>query len=200
MHNRHGTVDWEVVRRLFYGSMPAAVLTLIWLHFSGISGYHDSNMMALLGAVLILSAVATLFKKQFHALGNTLRDRAPTQFKRLQPGLTVLAGAILGFLVTFTSVGAGALGAVMLLYLYPKRMKPSILIGTDIIHAVPLTFIAGIGHLLLGNVNYVLMMTLLAGSIPGVLLGATVSTKAPDAFLRIAIATALTFAGVKMLA
>src|SRR6185295_8763756 len=107
-------------------------------------------------------------------------ERAPEGFKRAQPILTVIAGAILGFLVTLTSVGAGALGTVMLLYLYPLRMTPGRLVGTDIVHAIPLTLLAGAGHLAMGNVDISLLGRLLLGSIPGVLLGALLSTKVPQ--------------------
>jgi hypothetical protein len=99
-----------------------------------------------------------------------------TEFKKAVPVLTVADGAILGFLVKFTSIGAGALGAVMLLYLYPIRLNGSSLVGTDIAHAIPLTLLAGIGHLLLGYVNGQLLVNLLLGSIPGIALGSFAST------------------------
>ena len=83
------------------------------------------------------------------------------RFKAAQPAATVVCGAILGFLVTFTSIGAGALGAVMLLYLYPRRMSPKSLVGTDIVHAIPLTVLAGTGHLMMGNVNAALLGSLI---------------------------------------
>ena len=92
----------------------------------------------------------------------------------------MLAGAILGFLVTLTSVGAGALGVVMLVYLYPVRMIPARLVGTDIVHAIPLTILAGTGHLLMGNVSLGLLGNLLLGSVPGVVVGSA-GHKVPDA-------------------
>ena len=153
-----------------------------------------------LGGTLLLTALAMIFKRQTHALGQALRSTAPESFKRAQPGLTVLAGAILGFLVTLTSVGAGALGAVMLLYLYPFRMKPAVLVGTDIVHAVPLTLVAGTGHLLMGNVNLPLLGLLLVGSIPGIVLGSLLGGKVPEHWLRGAIATVLALVGSKLLA
>ena len=113
--------------------------------------------------------------------------------------MTVVAGAVLGFLVTLTSIGAGALGAVMLVYLYPRRLTPARLVGTDILHAVPLTVVAGSGHLLLGNVDLSLLGGLLLGSIPGVLLGAHFSTRAPDGLLRPLIAAVLVLVAGKML-
>jgi hypothetical protein len=198
VHGRSGTVDWEVFRRLCAGSLPAAVLTLAILYVMG-AGRIGGVLIHALGAVLILTAAAMVFKRAFHAFGQRLRTRLPDDFKRAQPALTVLAGAILGVLVSLTSIGAGALGAVMLLYLYPFRMKPLRLVGTDIVHAIPLTLVAGTGHLLMGNVDFRLLGLLLAGSIPGILIGSLASTRAPDGLLRGAIAVTLVAAGVKMM-
>jgi uncharacterized membrane protein YfcA len=127
-----------------------------------------------------------------------MRGARPIEFKSLQPALTVIAGAILGFLVTFTSIGAGALGAVMLLYLYPIRLTASSLVGTDIVHAIPLTILAGTGHLILGNVNYGLLGNLLIGSVPGILLGALLSTHAPEKLVRSGISVMLAVVGFRM--
>jgi uncharacterized membrane protein YfcA len=117
----------------------------------------------------------------------------------VQPVLTVVAGVVLGVLVTLTSIGAGALGTVMLVYLYPLRLNSSKLVGTDLAHAIPLALIAGLGHLTMGNVDYRLLLNLLLGSIPGVLIGAFVSTRAPLTFIRYAIAIVLGLVAIKML-
>jgi hypothetical protein len=199
MHHGHGGVDWQVLRRLSLGSLPAAAMTLAWLHFSGMGQVRQGMIMHALGWVLVLTALAMLFRKRTHAFGQTLREKAPEGFKQAQPILTVAAGALLGFLVTLTSVGAGALGTVMLLYLYPFRMTPGRLVGTDIVHAIPLTLLAGAGHLAMGNVDVSLLGMLLLGSIPGVLLGALVSTRVPQGVLRGAIATVLVAVASKLL-
>ncbi|NKF22282.1 sulfite exporter TauE/SafE family protein [Solimonas marina] len=199
VHGKRGTVDWRVLRLMFLGSLPLAVLTLIWLHYSGNGQTHNVMITRMLGGVLVLTSLASVFRPAFHRVGTRLRDERPVMFKTLQPAATVLAGAILGFLVTFTSIGAGALGAVMLLYLYPRRMKPSVLVGTDIVHAIPLTLIAGTGHLLLGNVNFSLLGMLLVGSIPGIVLGSLASSRAPEKLIRTLISVILTAVGVKML-
>ena len=128
-----------------------------------------------------------------------VRGSRSTEFKMAVPVLTVAVGAILGFLVTFTSIGAGALGAVMLLYLYPIRLNGSSLVGTDIAHAIPLTLLAGIGYLLLGHVNGELLVNLLLGSIPGIALGSFVSTHAPDKLVRSAISPMFVAVGAKMI-
>ena len=198
VHHRQGSVDWQVLRRLCAGSLPASLATLAWLHFSGIAQTKSGFILTALGSVLLLTAVAMVFKRQTHALGQALRSTAPESFKRAQPALTVVAGAILGFLVTLTSVGAGALGAVMLVYLYPFRMTPARLVGTDIVHAIPLTIVAGTGHLLMGNVNPTLLGALLLGSIPGIVLGSLIGNRAPEHVLRGAIALVLALVGVKL--
>ena len=198
VHHRRGSVDWAVLRLLCMGSLPMAALTLYWLHSSGASQMKQGLILNLLGAVLILTAGAMVFKRQAHALGKALRINAAERFKSAQPALTVLAGATLGLLVTLTSVGAGALGAVMLVYLYPFRMTPAKLVGTDIVHAIPLTILAGSGHMAMGNVDLGLLWQLLAGSVPGVLIGSTLSNKAPESFLRPAIAFILVLVGVKL--
>ena len=197
-HNRKGSVDWQVFRRLSLGSLPTALATLAWLHLSGASQMKNGLILQALGGVLLLTALAMVFKKQTHAIGQALRSNAPEKFKRAQPALTVVAGAIIGFLVTLTSVGAGALGAVMLLYLYPYRMKPAVLVGTDIVHAIPLTLVAGTGHLLMGHVDFSLLGGLLLGSVPGILLGTQIGSRWPEHLLRGAISVVLVAVGAKL--
>jgi uncharacterized membrane protein YfcA len=199
VHGKRGSVDWQVLRRMFCGSIPAALLTLWWLHHSGGGQTHNTLILKTLGAVLVLTSFAAVLRQSVHRVGARLRSERPVGFKGVQPALTVVAGALLGFLVTFTSIGAGALGAVMLLYLYPRRMKPSTLVGTDIIHAIPLTLLAGSGHLLLGNVDFGLLGALLVGSIPGIVLGALASARAPERLIRSLISILLTLVGLRML-
>lgn len=198
VHHRRGSVDWPVLRLLCMGSLPAAALTLYGLHRSGASQMKQGLILDLLGAVLMLTAGAMVFKRQTHALGKRLRINAAERLRRVQPALTVLAGAVLGLLVTLTSVGAGALGAAMLVYLYPVRMTSARLVGTDIVHAIPLTLLAGSGHALMGHVDVGLLGQLLAGSIPGVLIGSTLGSKAPERLLRRAIALVLVLVGLKL--
>ncbi|WP_028008195.1 sulfite exporter TauE/SafE family protein [Solimonas flava] len=199
VHGKRGSVDWQVLRRMFYGSIPAALLTLLWLHQSGSGPSHNGLMLKMLGFVLVLTSIAAVFRQSVHRIGERMRAERAAAFKAMQPGATVAAGAVLGFLVTFTSIGAGALGAVLLLYLYPRRMKPSTLVGTDIVHAIPLTLLAGSGHLLLGNVDFALLGTLLVGSVPGIALGSLAAARAPERLIRGLISLLLTVVGLKML-
>ncbi len=199
VHHNHGTVDWQVVKRLAWGSLPAAALTLAWMSFSGANRVKSGLIIDMVGVMLIVTALGILFKDQLQGLGRKIRVTNSDQFKHVQPVLTVLGGVVLGVLVTLTSIGAGALGTVMLVYLYPLRLTPSKLVGTDLAHAIPLAMIAGLGHLTMGNVDYALLLSLLVGSIPGVLIGAVISTRAPLALIRYAIAIVLGAVAVKML-
>ncbi len=199
VHQKHGTVDWQIVRRLAIGSLPAAASTLAWMHFSGAGHIKDGVIIFTLGLALTITSLGILFKDRIHGLGKRLRLGDSVRFKAMQPGLTVFAGVLLGVMVTLTSVGAGALGTAMLVYLYPLRLSAGKLVGTDLAHAIPLTLIAGLGHLTLGNVDLALMLNLLAGSIPGVVAGSLVSARAPVKFVRIAIALVLLFVAFKMM-
>lgn len=199
VHGKKGSIDWQILGRLFAGSIPASILTLLVLYYTG-GGKGDGKAITVaLGAMLIISSAAALSRGRFHAIGGQLRTAYPGLFKRLQPPMTVLAGAILGVTVTYTSIGAGALGAIMLLYLYPRRLKPLVLVGTDIVHAIPLTILAGTGHLLMGNVNVGLLGSLLVGSIPGIILGSLLAARAPEQMLRTLIAFVLAAVGLKMM-
>jgi len=200
VHHNHGTVDWLVVRRLAYGSLPAAALTLVWMNASGADRISGGFIIGAVGVALLITAAGMLLKDRLHHLGRKLQLANTSRLKSLQPHLTVAGGALLGVLVTLTSIGAGALGTVMLVYLYPTRLTPSKLVGTDLAHAIPLALLAGLGHLSLGNVDYGLLLNLLVGSIPGVLVGSLVSTRAPLHFIRYAIAIVLGAVAVKLLA
>lgn len=198
VHHNHGLIDWSVVRRLWLGSLSASVLTLVWMKLHPVDETAVSFLKTAIAAAVLLTAVGILFQKQLHAFGRKLRTTDAENFKHWQPGLTVLAGAVLGVLVTLTSVGAGALGAVFLAYLYPLRLTPPRLIATDIVHAIPLALFAGTGHLLMGNVNFGLLGNLLLGSVPAVIAGAMLSSRLPHGVLRTALAAVLLAVGAKL--
>lgn len=199
VHGVRGAVDWLVLRRLWLGSLPAAVLTLVLLHNSPVTDELASLILPALGVGLVLTGLAMLGRKSLRRVGQRLRTDFPERFKAYQPAFTVAAGIVLGFLVTLTSVGAGALGAVMLVYLYPYRLKAQKLVGTDIVHAIPLTLVAGLGHANLGNVDFSRLGWLLVGSIPGIILGALLSHRVSSVAVRNCIAVMLLVVGVKML-
>jgi uncharacterized membrane protein YfcA len=199
VHGAHGTIDWQIVKRLAWGSIPAACVVLLLMHRLALHKGAGDVIMPALGIALVLTAIAMLLKRRLHELGRRWRTTTPTTFKRLQPGLTVTAGAILGTLVTLTSIGAGALGTVLLAYLYPLRLTPARLVGTDLAHAVPLALIAGLGYLWLGNIDFKLLGWLLLGSLPAVWLGSHLSARAPDRLVRNTIAVILLLIGAKIL-
>jgi len=201
IHHGSGLIDWQVVRRLWAGSLPSSALTLAWMAVYPIGTATAAFLKVAIACAVVLTALAMLFQKHLHALGRRIRTAADSadHFKAVQAPLTIAAGALLGVLVTLTSIGAGALGVVFLAYLYPLRLTPSRLIATDIVHAIPLAMFAGAGHLLIGNVNFGLLGNLLVGSIPGVLAGAMLSSRLPQAVLRRALSAILLFTGFKLL-
>lgn len=200
IHGLRGTIDWQVVRYLSLGSLPAAAMTGWGIFLRGQeSPKIDRFILNALGIMLVLTALSLLAKNRLHGVGRQLRLRSAARFKRMQPAATVLAGAVIGVMVTLTSVGAGALGAVALLYLYPLRLTPAKLVGTDLAHAIPLACVAGVSHWYLGNIDWALLGWMLLGSVPGVLLGAHWGTRAHPAVLRPVLAVLLIASGAKIL-
>lgn len=132
-------------------------------------------------------------------IARTQRQGSPDSFLRWQPFLTSLAGAFLGGCVALTSVGAGALGSVILLYLYPLRMNPHRLVATDIVHAIPQALVAGVGYLFSGLVDWNMLASLLLGSIPGVLLGSSFAGKVKGRWLQILLSVVLFVVGMKLI-
>lgn len=199
VHHGNGLIDWQVARRLWLGSLPASALTLVWIQLRPIDQNAVQALSLALAIAVLLTAVGMLLQKPLHALGRHIRLSHERDFKAVQAPLTVLAGAVLGVMVTLTSIGAGALGAVLLAYLYPLRLTTPKLIATDLMHAVPLAIFAGIGHLLIGNVDFGLLGNLLLGSIPAVVLGALLSARLHHGALRALLSAALLAVAVKML-
>lgn len=199
VHHEHGLIGWQVAKRLWWGSIPAAALTLVLMKINPLGAEAGEFLKVVIATAVLLTAVGMLLQKPLHLLGSRFRTADAGHFKALQAPLTVAAGAILGVLVTLTSVGAGALGAVFLAYLYPLYLTPPRLIATDIVHAIPLTLLAGLGHLLIGNVDFALLGNLLMGSIPGVTAGAMLSARLPHALLRTILAVMLLLIGSRLL-
>ncbi|THD34527.1 MAG: sulfite exporter TauE/SafE family protein [Sphingomonas sp.] len=194
VHGWRGTVDWRVVGRLAAGSVPATILTLLAIGHAG-AARTGHTISLILGIVLILSAVATIFRARIVAY---LTPRVGAVGSEHPLIFTVLLGAILGTLVSLTSVGAGALGMTALLILYPT-LPINRLVGSDIAHAVPLTLLAGMGHWLLGSVNGEILVSLLTGSIPGIIVGSLIASRVSDRFLTPILATVLLLVGAKLL-
>jgi len=198
-HKRRKTIEWRIVALLTAGSLPASLLTSRVLH-SVIMHKEDIDTIitTLLGTALILTSIALLFKREFQQVGRHLSNNVFPSWIRLRDAVTVVMGIILGILVTMTSVGAGALGAAMLFFLYPS-LPTARIVGTDIAHAVPLTAVAGLGHLQMGTVDFVLLGSLLLGSLPGIYLGSHLSTRVPEKVMRPILASMLMLIGVKFM-
>lgn len=199
MHHNEGQVDWQVVKRLWAGSLPMAVLVVVIVSAGNPVGKVEWLTQAI-GIVVLITAVGLLAAPRLLALARGRRLHDPDGFHRLQPPMTVAAGAALGLCVALTSVGAGALGSVMLLFLYPLRMTPHRLVATDLVHAIPLAVAAGLGYLIAGMVDWRMLASLLVGSIPAIVVGSLVARRVSGRWLQIALALVLVAAGVKTLA
>jgi uncharacterized protein len=192
VHGLNRTIDWRLVRGLASGSVPTAVITLVILsHFDLRSGPMEHFFSVALGAALVLTALAAIFRPRIAAwFDRRVGEPRPSTAAIL----TVTTGAALGVLVSLTSVGAGALGVTALVLLYPRLPTPRI-VGSDIAHAVPLTLVAGMGHLLISSIDLRVLGLLLLGSLPGIFVGSQLAVRVPDAILRLALSGMLIIAG-----
>jgi uncharacterized membrane protein YfcA len=195
IHGLNRNIDWRIVGRLAAGSVPMTALTLLVLsrfgvHNDAVHGVITGVLSGALGA----TAAALIFRKEilaFYAV--RVGELAP----RRTALLTVLVGAVLGLFVSISSVGAGALGVTAMILLYP-RLPAAQIVGSDLAHAVPLTLLAGIGHWMLGSIDWHLLAALLAGSLPGIVIGSYFSVRVPDTILRLTLATTLVLVAGKL--
>ena len=178
VHSGRNNVEWRVVGLLALGSAPGTLATVyLMTRLPPRSPELTHVVTVAIGVALILAAIGLLTASKLEG-----RDR-PAASVRPRPRLTVLLGLLLGVLVTLTSIGAGAIGIVVLRHLYP-RLPAVKLVGSDIAHAVPLTLLAGSGHWLMGDVRWGLLASLLIGSIPGIILASRFAHRVPDRILR----------------
>jgi uncharacterized membrane protein YfcA len=195
VHGIGRTIDWRIVGRLAAGSVPMTVVTLFTLSYLDIKGDAARDVItAVLSVALFFTAAVLIFRNSilafYSAWVGTLDPRRTAR-------LTVAMGAVLGVLVSISSVGAGAIGVTALILLYP-RLPIARIVGSDIAHAVPLTLAAGIGHWMLGSIDWPLLGSLLVGSLPGILLGSYLAARVPDAVLRLMLAATLILVGSKL--
>jgi len=196
VHNQRKTVDWKIVLSLACGSVPSAIATIYVMSRVGTLAQHAAGILNLiLGVTLLLTGISVFFRPRIIRWAGPRFDHASV---RRISGWTVVLGFALGILVSVTSVGAGALGTTALLMLYPT-LPVARIAGSDIAHAVPLTLIAGIGHWLIGSVDFALMGALLVGSIPGIIIGSMLATKSSDEVLRPILAVTLLVVAVRLL-
>jgi uncharacterized membrane protein YfcA len=198
VHHTHGQVDWQVATRLWWGSLPMALLVVALLSM-GVEVVKVSWLSAAIGLVLALTALGMVLAPRLLNHARKRRLKVPESFKAMQPPMTVFFGAVLGLCVALTSVGAGALGSLVLVCLYPLRMTPARLVATDILHAVPLAAVAGMGYLFLGRVDGWMLANLLVGSVPAVVLGSLLAGRLNGRWLQLCLACVLLVSGVKVL-
>ena len=195
VHGAHRNVDWRIAARLLSGSLPAAIATLIVLRFSAADTRTLAHLIKLvLGVALLLTALSLAFRPW---LLRTAERRIGVPSPRTASRLTVLTGAVIGMLVALSSVGAGAIGMAVLLFLYPG-VPVAKLVGSDIAHAVPLTLVAGAGHIFFGAVDWPLLFSLLVGSVPGIIAGSFLAVRVPEPLIRVVLAGILAVVGAQM--
>jgi uncharacterized membrane protein YfcA len=195
-HARQKTIEWRIMGLLALGSIPASLLTTHFLSrvFADSSGYQ-SILTHSLGIMLVLTSIVIIFR------GRLKHRETPAveTHRKSSDIIVVIAGLFLGVFVTLSSVGAGAFGAAVLMLLYPY-LKTIRIVGTDIAHAVPLTLIAGLGHyIVLGNVDLVLLVSLLIGSLPAIHFGTKLAKRMPSDLLQTGIALILLGLGINFI-
>jgi uncharacterized protein len=195
VHGLSGTVRWPVVARLSMGSIPATAATFLVLSNLELSGAGGQRLIStVLGAALLLTALVLVFRNPVIAW---YRRRVGELSAARTASLTIAAGAALGVLVSISSVGAGALGVTVLILLYP-RLPLRDIVGSDIAHAVPLTLLAGIGHWLIGSVDFRIIALLLMGSLPGIVLGSVLAARTRDRVVQLTLAAVLLVVGSRL--
>jgi uncharacterized membrane protein YfcA len=203
VHLRRGTVNMELVRWLCVGSVPAAFAGAWLIHLLPSATAVDAALRTLLGVALLVACAGIFLRSyvqmtRFHLpLGEgPATVNAPPEIP-VHPMRTVVLGALAGLMVGLTSVGAGSIVIVSLLLLYPT-LKASVLVGTDIVQAIPLVGAAALGHVLFGSLSLPLTVTLLVGAVPGAWLGAQLSSRAPGGLIRRIIALVLLASGLRL--
>lgn len=195
-HRHRGTVRWDIVKHLCLGALPAALVTTLALkHFGALDEDLGQIIRYSIAGSVLLTVIALVFRSRLQAWIAAHPERQ-LQGRNLVR-TTIAIGAVLGVLVTVSSIGAGAIGATLLVLLYP-RLSPAEIAGTDIAYAVPLTAIAAAGHWWLGSIDWNLLATLLLGSVPGITLGALAARAVPEKFARALLATTLTGVAAKL--
>ncbi|GID26999.1 hypothetical protein C8E87_5450 [Paractinoplanes brasiliensis] len=192
VHARRGTVNWSLVRWLCAGSVPSAFLGVLLLRLLGDDESMQHTIRVALGVALLLAAGGLLLKAWA-----SRRKGEPDGRITVKPLPTALLGAMGGLIVGLTSVGSGSLIIVALLAMYPA-LRANSLVGTDLVQAVPLVTAAALGHAFFGDLHLDLAAAVLVGSIPGVLIGSRVSSRAPAGLVRAALVIVLLASALKL--
>ena len=194
-HLRMKTVNMELVRWLAIGSVPAAVagvaiVSVLERHVG--EDRLDSLVYAVLGGTLLMVGIITLARALI--LRDLVQERDRFDVERRHKIAAVVIGATTGFVIGVTSAGSGTVIAILLIAIY--RLSPKKVVGTDVFHAAVLLWAAGIAHWVGGNVDFSLAGNILLGSVPGVIIGAALSDRAPQGFIRTALGVVLVGSGI----
>ena len=198
VHHRKNNINKKILFCLCSGSFPASVCASFYLYFNPNIAKKNGLIYLIIGIVVVLTSIGMLLTR---LLKHPLQDQNSlvNDFNHKQKFFTILTGVLIGTIVTFTSIGAGVLGMLVLFLLYSSRVGMNQLVGTDIAHSLPLTFVAGIGHVLMGDVNFHLMSILLVGSIPGILLGSNLTGYFSNKKLNLLVSLMLFITGAKLI-
>jgi uncharacterized membrane protein YfcA len=196
-HLKLGTVHKGLAFWLAVGSVPSAiagvwVIEILQRHYGD---DLDTFVLGMLGGTLVVVGVATMLRSIF--LSGVIQERTAMHLYRRHIIAAIITGATTGFVIGLTSAGSGTLIAISLIAIF--RLTPQRVVGTDVFHAAVLLWAAGIAHWIGGNIDFLLAGTILVGSIPGVIIGSDLSVKAPQKFLRYALATVLVASGTTLI-
>ncbi|AVZ04955.1 hypothetical protein SAMN02799632_02108 [Acinetobacter pittii] len=205
VHARKLNIVWPIVLWLAVGSIPASFITS-WVleHYLSQSTHYKAVLTMVLGFMLTLTGVSIIFRTRIEKFFNKFRTKEVTQSENEQLAIhkkrsfIVIMGIILGVFVTLSSVGAGAFGIMALVIMFPNLPMIRI-IGSDVVHAVLLTLVAGLGHMSAGNVDFTLLMWLLVGSIPAIIIGTLISSRMPERLIRKILGITLFALGVNFM-
>ena len=190
VHAKKLNIVWPIVIWLALGSIPASFATT-WVleHYLSHSSSYKGILTIVLGCMLTLTGISIVFRTQVEKFFDRFRNREQINMESEQHALQhkrlyiLIMGIILGVLVTLSSVGAGAFGVMALVIMFPNLPMIRI-IGSDVVHAVLLTAVAGLNHMSSGNVDFSLLMWLLVGSIPAIIIGTLISSHMPEKLIR----------------
>jgi uncharacterized membrane protein YfcA len=202
IHGVGGNIDWQVVRRLWLGSIPVAIIVAILVALNA-TPEKVSWLTTAIGVVVLITAIGMFLAPALIKAAQANRTETPAKFRNFQGPATIASGGIVGGLVALTSVGAGALGSVAMTAIYPYRMTPHRLVATDIAHAIPLAVVAGTGYIVTGLaagigivVDPWMLASMLLGSIPTIIIGSFIARKVKPRAIQIALASVLLFVGI----
>jgi len=195
-HAKNKNIDWGILKSMWWGSIPAVIIVLFLVITFNL--FALNFLLPFIGVVLIISGVLMGVSHESQSFSRSLENRFPDQFHKIQNPLTTLGGSLIGTLVALTSIGAGAIGAIMLRALHPLKMRPKILVGTDTTHAIPVAFIAGLGYLSFGYLDWKVLGCLLVGSIPGSLLGSYLTDRLKPHWVKVMLGLAIMVSGIKL--